>query len=106
MFVESRYFMCVQFTFFLLGGTQPVFLTEKNCLIKLLVCWCILNLLLYKNYLAYGRCMQLKANSMYRSSHTILLKVLPIEIDYFATFYHVRYRHVMFRAVGPYVAAP
>ncbi len=49
--------------------------------------------------------MQLKANSMYSSSQTILM-VLSIEIDYSAKFYHVRYRHVMFRAVGRYVAAP
>ncbi len=47
--------------------------------------------------------MQLKANSMYISDQTILLKVLSIEIDYSATFYHVRYRHGMCRAVGPYV---
>ncbi len=103
MFVERSFLRCVQFTFFVLGGTQPVFLREKNCLIKLLV---NPKFALIQNCLAYGRCMQLKANSMYSSSKTILLKVLSIDIDHSATFYHVRYRHVMFRAVGPYVAAP
>jgi hypothetical protein len=63
---------------FFLGGTQPVFSKEKNCLIKMLV---NPKFDIVQNCLAYGRCMQLDANSMNISSETILLKVLSMEID-------------------------